>query len=51
MKKIYWYANLDSNEDVIEISDDLSGDEVEALIKENILGYIDWGWYEVEGGQ
>jgi Tfp pilus assembly PilM family ATPase len=36
-------------EDTIEVDDDLSDEEIEEIVREEIESYIDWGWERSDG--
>ena len=41
-------ANLDFTEDVLELDDDLTEEEVEKEIYEYVSGFFDWNYRKVE---
>lgn len=41
-------ANLDFTEDVLELDDDLTEEEVEKELYEYVSGFFDWGYRKVE---
>ncbi|WP_157667241.1 hypothetical protein [Anaerococcus rubeinfantis] len=41
-------ANLDFTEDVLELDDDLTEEEVEKELYEYVMSFFDWGYREAE---
>lgn len=41
-------AHLDFTEDVLELDDDLTEEEVEKELYEYVCSFFDWNWREVE---
>lgn len=41
-------AHLDFDEDVLELDDDLTEEEVDKELYEYVMGFFDWNYREVE---
>ena len=49
MRKIKWYLQADGSdriEDEFEVEDNATTDEIEAMAKDHVFNFVDWGWIE-----
>lgn len=42
--KVFWGVGRDMDEDVLELDDNATDEEIEETAKEYVMGYFDWGW-------